>query len=45
MTVDEIKADAESLSDKYAGRWRIEEWDNEKKERMLKVVLTFKVTD
>ncbi len=44
MTIDEIKADAEAFSDKYDGRWRTEEWENDRKERMLKVVLTFKVS-
>ena len=43
MTADEIKSEAKLLSDKFYGRYRTEEWENEKKEGMLKVVLTFKV--
>lgn len=45
MTAEEIKAEAKSLSQKFYGRYRTEEWENEKKEAMLKVVLTFKVDE
>ena len=37
-----VKA-AEELAKQYNGRMRRENWDNEKDEPMLKIVLTFKL--
>ncbi len=44
-SVDEkvIKQESEEFARKYDGRFRYEEWLNDRKERMLKVVLTFKI--
>ena len=38
-----IVEEAEELAKKYGGRMRRENWDNEKEEPMLKIVLTFKL--
>ena len=43
MEAQVIKDEAEQFSEKYEGRWRNEEWLNDKNERMLKIVMTFKV--
>ncbi len=38
-----IVKEAEELAKKYQGRMRRENWDNEKDQPMLKIVLTFKL--
>lgn len=40
---DEIKQTAENFAKDYKGRLYYEEWFNDKRNRMLKVVLTFKL--
>ena len=38
-----IVKEAEELAKKYGGRLRRENWNNEKDEPMVKIVLTFKL--
>ncbi len=40
---DKIKKQAEEFAKEHDGRLYYEEWFNDKKQRMLKVVLTFKL--
>ena len=40
---DDIKKLAEEFAKKYEGRLYYEEWFNDRRKRMLKVVLTFKL--